>query len=80
MILVAIQDTVSKLYLAPFVEHNDDTAKRTFAVLCREPGMISKSPADYQIFRIGEYDETHGMVKPSLHELLMTGSEVVKGE
>lgn len=78
MLLVSIQDTVSKLFLAPFIEQNEETAKRTFKVLCREPGMISKAPADYQILQVGEFDQLTGVVVGSTHKLIMTGKEATE--
>ncbi len=59
--LYAVRDKLADTYIQPFVNHNDETAKRDFAKNINNPGTpIYSSPEDYSLHYIGEFNNTTG--------------------
>lgn len=62
-----------------FPEQNDNTAKRLFGTQMNAANSIqSFSPADFQLFKLGEYDTESGIITPCEPILLLDGYNVVK--
>lgn len=57
-------DTKAKAFLEPFYTINDDTAMRVMVNCLRDVDHpFCKNPEDYQLFSLGEFDDTTGMFK-----------------
>lgn len=63
--LYAVRD-VKVGYNAPFIEINDATAKRGFAMAVQSASgsVMSFAPSDFSLFKVGEFDSDCGMVIP----------------
>ena len=69
-------------YGSPFVQRNDDTAIRQFAMMINDPSgtTVSEYPQYYDLYRIGEFDDDTGLIVPlDAPELVVTGLSVKKG-
>lgn len=59
--LYSMKDTKMGKFAMPFVAPNDEIAKRTLASTIKQGGStISEFPEDFQLFRLGNYDEDTG--------------------
>lgn len=59
--LYSMKDTKMGKFSMPFVAPNDEIAKRTLASTIKQGGTtISEFPEDFQLFRLGNYDEDTG--------------------
>jgi len=69
MKVFAIRDRKSDTFHAPFFQPNDEVAVRAIAAHMRsEPNsMISLYPDDYELFHIGNWDETSGLLEGKTH-------------
>jgi len=77
-IVCAVQDRKSELFAAPMLFINEADAVRNFAdAVNREDSnsMLYLHPDDYDMFRIGIYDDSNGVLVPETHKRLMTGAE-----
>ena len=63
--LYALFDSKAKAWLPPFLGNSDEDAKLSFAVLCRDADHpVGRHPADYTLFRVGEWDTDSGEMLP----------------
>lgn len=63
-------------YMEPFLQQNDQIAIRTFtATIRQEKSLMTQYKEDIELWRIGEYDETHGDIIPQ-KEYLIGGKDV----
>lgn len=59
----SIFDSKAEVYGPPFFAPAIGLAVRHFGDLCRDPNSaLSKHPGDYRLFRIGEFDDSTGVV------------------
>lgn len=57
-----IYDSKVEAYNSPFFQRSTGEAMRSFEAACSDAGSnISKWPADYTLFEIGEYDDQSGV-------------------
>ena len=62
----------------PELSLNDATMKRTFAMRINQIGTeIAFSPADYSLYKIGEYEIETGKLIPMMPELVCEGVDCV---
>lgn len=62
----------------PEISINDQTMKRTFSFRMNQNGTEAAfSPADYQLFRIGQYDIDKGEMIPEMPVLIVEGVDCV---
>lgn len=73
--IYAIKDSLSGSFGAPFIDVNDDCAKRTFGVKMRDSAICQ----DLQLFKLGEFSIESGEIL-SFVEFLANGIEVVTNE
>lgn len=72
--IYSIYDTVAMVFMKPFTDINDGTAKRLFIQSCEEN---PKNKNDYVLYRLGEYTDHDGQINPhESPEKLMTGFDV----
>lgn len=80
MNIYAIRDLKTG-FLAPTLDQNDAIAKRSFMFALNRPGTLEYSNAqDYDLFKIGEYDNDTGIITHCDKELVAQGSDLLKKE
>lgn len=63
--LFAIMDVKTGCYMPPLVAQNTAEALRIFGDLLTDPqSRLSKHPADYRLYRIGEFHFDSGLIVP----------------
>lgn len=73
--LYAIKDT-KVAYNTPFAMHNEQEARRAFsAAIMDKSTEWARFPADYELWRIGLYDDKTGMIQPD-QSYIMSGNDV----
>ncbi|UPW40908.1 hypothetical protein [Sigmofec virus UA08Rod_6125] len=78
--IYATKDTVIGAYMKPFYMHNDMEAQRSFALAMQDENSENRKIAkDLQLYRIGEFDDETGEIKPDC-EYLAKGSDYIKSE
>jgi len=65
MILFAIRDTKAEHYAPPFCKPSRGEAERDFIQLSKdEKSVVNKFPQDFDLFELGELDQTSGKIIP----------------
>ena len=60
---MAVYDVKVEAYLAPFFARTLGEAERFWRdMLSNKEGPFGKHPEDYQLFRVGEFDESTGLL------------------
>lgn len=78
----AIHDNLAELFLTPVLFQNENVALRWFTGVVNDKNqneVIYNNPGDFELWRIGVYDNETGELIPQL-EKLATGLSVKKGE
>lgn len=78
-LLVVMYDKVSDVYSAPYLFLNDASAKRWFSnIYNTKVKPISDNISDYELYKVGEYSTSDGIVK-ALHKplLIMKGNDIL---
>lgn len=61
----------------PMVDQNDASALRGFAFAVNgRDGIMNFSPADFELYKIGEFDTEKGTIEPATPEFMVSGSSV----
>lgn len=64
---------------APHIEANDPAAVRSFsAAINMDSGVMSFSPSDFDLYKIGEFDMNSGELIPCIPKIIVSGQSVVK--
>jgi hypothetical protein len=64
-----VQDKVSNTYRPPVVFLTDRDARDAFQMLANDEGStINKYPEDFQLLKIGSYDERSGLLSPLIEK------------
>lgn len=80
-LIFTIFDSKAAAYLPPFFLHQKAMATRAFADACNNPeSQISKNPADYTLFHIGEFDDNNAKITPCTSTAMGNGIEFVRIE
>lgn len=73
--IYSIRDSKGELYNQPFFLNTHGEAERTFRSLANDPkSMVGMYPEDYDLFHIGEFDDSTGVLTP-----LPTPTHIAKG-
>lgn len=63
--IYSIRDGKGEVYNTPFFQKTHGEAERTFRELANDQkSMIFKYPDDYDLYFIGSYDDTTGVIQP----------------
>ena len=68
MRLYSIRDAKTKAFSTPFFQQNDETALRMFRDElhgANGPSMLSKHPEDFDLYCVGDWNDTSGAVRPT---------------
>ena len=76
--IYSIRDLKGEFY-SPSIQQNEPSAKRWFAQLVNtEQTMMNFAPNDFELYMIGVFDATKGVVESlELPEFVVRGSELV---
>lgn len=70
---------IKSCYTHPFVDVNDNVAKRNFsAAINSKYSVMNFFPEDYILFRIGEYDDQTGELLPIVPTIVCKGVDVLE--
>lgn len=74
--IYSIHDSAANAYTQPFFMHNDGLAIRAFQdnVNSTEDNNIKKHPEQFTLFKLGEYDDNSGIIKPLPSPTHITGA------
>lgn len=74
----SIYDAAAQAYLPPFILPQVGMAKRIFReAINSDSHQFAKSPADYTLFHLGDFDDSSGKHVLRAHESLGNGVEYV---
>ena len=68
MRLYSIRDAKTQAFSTPFFQQNDETALRMFRDELHGsngPSMLSKHPEDFDLYCVGDWNDTSGAVRPT---------------
>lgn len=65
-------------FMAPRIDSNDMTARRWFAFeINNRDGVMNFSPKDFDLYKIGEFEQETGQIFSCLPELVVSGVNVL---
>jgi len=77
--LYSVLDLRSAIFANPFISVNDMTALRDFGNAVNDPSTtLSKNPEDYQLFKIGSFDDTLGVISTCDRQLIANANTLVE--
>lgn len=63
--IYSVRDSKAEVYNQPFFNKTHGEAERNFAELTKDQkSMVAKYPDDYDLFHIGSYDDSTGVLSP----------------
>lgn len=73
--MYSIHDSAVKVFLPPVYCRTHGEAERQFAynVNQKDNGHLHRSPGNFTLFHVGEYDDETGQAKPCVPVVVMTG-------
>jgi len=75
-ILCSVLDKTVGYHAHPFVSHNEGSAIRDFAHACRDQSTaLYKSPADFSLILVGNFDDETGEIIPVTHKSLAQAAQ-----
>lgn len=79
--IYAIYDQKLEAYNRPFFLISEGVAIRAFQdEINNIDSELSKHPADYDLYKLGEYDEQTGEITPNKPQLLANGKDLIYRE
>lgn len=77
----SVYDKAAATYSDPIIALNDDVAKRSFILECRnEESMFYQFPTDYVLMRVADFDTITGLVTGYESIPIARGTDFVRGE
>lgn len=83
MIIVVVKDSLVESYNVPLFFANAAVAIRAFSAECNRDAIdnpVFANRSDYDLIKIGEYDEVSGVISSSDAVVLVHGRDVVRRE
>lgn len=75
----AIRDNVADSFSLPIYSRSDDEIKRNVAYnLQQNPSMMQQYAADYDLYRLGTFNDEDGSINPMQHVLVAHLSQLIK--
>ena len=72
--LYSVRDSKADSFGVPFTAVNDNVASRMFEQLANdEASTIYNYPEDYNLYKIGSFNTTHGELNPQKPEHVISG-------
>lgn len=74
-----VYDRKAVIYHAPFFTHSDGSAARSFSDLANDRSTtVGRHPADYVLFRVGQFDDASGQLLSEHHVHIADASSFVE--
>lgn len=74
----SVYDKKAKAFITPFFLPTVGMAVRAFTDAVNQEGHAwNKHPEDYQLFKIGQFDDSNGVVTPEISEPVISAQEVL---
>lgn len=74
----SMKDTKSGTFGIPFFKINDNLAQRDFITLMKQAdGVMKQFPADFELWKVGTFDDQVGVMNGGYPEYMMNGVEAV---
>jgi len=77
--IYGLKDNLANVFMQPQLFQNENVALRNFSEIINGTGIFKNNPADFELWRLGEFDDQSGIIIPN-PEKMATGLSVVKGE
>lgn len=75
--IYAIRDAKTS-FMSCTVDYNDESAKRNFAhAVMQESSLMATHPGDYDLYKLGEYDNESGEIFPATPVQFVVGATSV---
>lgn len=68
MNMYSVYDRVAEKFMGMFESINNGTATRAFYAACKT-GQMAQAPEDYQLYKIGQFDENKGTFTNTLRKI-----------
>jgi len=66
-VLVALYDRATEAYAPVMTVHTKGEAIRSFRQAVNDRDTpINKNPTDYELYKVGDYDDEHGTITPCM--------------
>lgn len=77
--IYSVRDSKGEVFNTPFFQKTHGEAERSFQHLCKdEKSMVSQYPDDYDLWYLGEYDDSTGTIIPLSTPQHMLKAAIVK--
>lgn len=79
MKIFSVRDNVVQAFLQPFFSPNSGSAIRSLQEVVNDPNhTFAKTPADFSLYELGDYDDSNGIITAIEPNRLLTLSDLVK--
>lgn len=79
--LYSVYDKAAGTYSDPITGINDDVARRSFMLECRnEDSMFYQFPTDYVLMKLADFDTAFGIIERYEPIPIARGTDFVRGE
>lgn len=78
--MCAVKDAVVGSFMQPFMQRNEEEAKRSFAFDIEQNAGKIPNVKDLQLFKLGEFDDESGEVVSKIEFLANAVQYIKKGE
>lgn len=76
--LYTIYDRKGEMHYPPIHAHNTpDALRKLFEIFSRAETIFAKFPEDFQIFEVGEYDDSTANLNPCTPHMVCTGTDLL---
>lgn len=72
-------DVKAGVFSHPFYVVNDEVAMRNAEQMSKQEGVLQKYPKDFQLYRIGTFDDSAGLLTPEVPAFLLCGVDQLGG-
>ena len=77
--IYGLKDNLANVFMQPQLFQNENVALRNFSEIINGTGIFKNNPGDFELWKLGEFDDQSGIIVPN-PEKMATGLSVVKGE
>lgn len=75
----AIKDETANRFMSPSLIHTEDEAKRAFKSQVNNIQIWKDNPEDFNLYKLGSFDETTGTIIGIKPEKIVGGRSVING-
>lgn len=77
--IYGFKDNLANVFMQPQLFQNENVALRNFSEIINGTGIFKNNPADFELWKLGEFNDQSGIIVPN-PEKIATGLSVLKGE